>query len=68
MRERFMFKQKAAYEMLRSLVGSAMCISDSRTAEVRAEVCSVPRKDWPKCTRSRRGTGLSGRRPAEELV
>ena len=25
----FFFKQKTAYEMLRSLVGSEMCISDS---------------------------------------
>ena len=27
----FLFKQKTAYEMLRSLVGSEMCIRDSTT-------------------------------------
>ena len=30
----FFFKQKTAYEMLRSLVGSEMCIRDSTWAKV----------------------------------
>ena len=36
----FFFKQKTAYEMLRSLVGSEMCIRDSADAERGAELLS----------------------------
>ena len=36
----FFFKQKTAYEMLRSLVGSEMCIRDS-TSRVRSTVRKV---------------------------
>ena len=32
----FFFKQKTAYEMLRSLVGSEMCIRDSMDGELRS--------------------------------
>ena len=34
----FFFKQKTAYEMLRSLVGSEMCIRDSDDAVVAVDV------------------------------
>ncbi len=37
----FCFEQKTAYEMLRSLVGSEMCIGDGRLA-TRAELGSDP--------------------------
>eukprot|EP00658_Telonema_sp_P-2_P005043 TRINITY_DN11890_c0_g1_i3.p1 TRINITY_DN11890_c0_g1~~TRINITY_DN11890_c0_g1_i3.p1 ORF type:complete len:129 (-),score=42.13 TRINITY_DN11890_c0_g1_i3:107-493(-) len=38
----FFFKQKTAYEMLRSLVGSEMCIRDSRAA-ITADVLKAVR-------------------------
>ena len=34
----FFFRQKTAYEMLRSLVGSEMCIRDSISADLAAEI------------------------------
>eukprot|EP00658_Telonema_sp_P-2_P046188 TRINITY_DN34301_c0_g1_i2.p1 TRINITY_DN34301_c0_g1~~TRINITY_DN34301_c0_g1_i2.p1 ORF type:complete len:148 (+),score=22.82 TRINITY_DN34301_c0_g1_i2:56-499(+) len=37
----FFFKQKTAYEMLRSLVGSEMCIRDSSTVSQRRGLDSV---------------------------
>ena len=39
----FFFKQKTAYEMLRSLVGSEMCIRDSFTPAMREadDVCFI---------------------------
>ena len=48
-----MFRQKTAYEMLRSLVGSEMCIRDSayiqanRTGRTEIWICSDLREnDW----------------------
>ena len=38
----FFFKQKTAYEMLRSLVGSEMCIRDSDSTETCSHVSSRP--------------------------
>ena len=38
----FFFKQKPAYEMLRSLVGSEMCIRDSATASSSRSGGSAP--------------------------
>ena len=40
----FFFKQKTAYEMLRSLVGSEMCIRDRLTTTLRV-VQDVSRQD-----------------------
>ena len=41
----FFFKQKTAYEMLRSLVGSEMCIRDrsipSRSAKISSSDCDI---------------------------
>ena len=37
----FFFKQKTAYEMLRSLVGSEMCIRDSKVAEGRPHIVDM---------------------------
>ena len=37
----FFFKQKTAYEMLRSLVGSEMCIRDSREGPPELDVRSA---------------------------
>eukprot|EP00658_Telonema_sp_P-2_P076251 TRINITY_DN66424_c0_g1_i1.p1 TRINITY_DN66424_c0_g1~~TRINITY_DN66424_c0_g1_i1.p1 ORF type:complete len:100 (-),score=16.02 TRINITY_DN66424_c0_g1_i1:158-457(-) len=47
----FFFKQKTAYEMLRSLVGSEMCIRDSLStvlisSTTTALVCSSTAKCW----------------------
>ena len=48
----FFFKQKTAYEMLRSLVGSEMCIRDRpspgrayRHAAIRQSACRLPAAD-----------------------
>src|SRR5450756_2826415 len=44
----FFFKQKTAYEIMPSLVGSEMCIRDSRASDVlaqRAAVCRTGRDD-----------------------
>jgi len=35
----FFFKQKTAYEMLRSLVGSEMCIRDRSLTEIKTLTC-----------------------------
>eukprot|EP00658_Telonema_sp_P-2_P010654 TRINITY_DN1401_c0_g2_i2.p1 TRINITY_DN1401_c0_g2~~TRINITY_DN1401_c0_g2_i2.p1 ORF type:complete len:308 (-),score=56.89 TRINITY_DN1401_c0_g2_i2:335-1258(-) len=40
----FFFKQKTAYEMLRSLVGSEMCIRDSINAEYGGTPCTAMRE------------------------
>ena len=37
----FFFKQKTAYEMLRSLVGSEMCIRDSLKSASKSSICSL---------------------------
>eukprot|EP00658_Telonema_sp_P-2_P036078 TRINITY_DN26155_c0_g1_i1.p1 TRINITY_DN26155_c0_g1~~TRINITY_DN26155_c0_g1_i1.p1 ORF type:complete len:286 (+),score=70.79 TRINITY_DN26155_c0_g1_i1:87-944(+) len=42
----FFFKQKTAYEMLRSLVGSEMCIRDSINAEYGTLSRAMPDKQW----------------------
>eukprot|EP00658_Telonema_sp_P-2_P026767 TRINITY_DN20835_c0_g1_i2.p1 TRINITY_DN20835_c0_g1~~TRINITY_DN20835_c0_g1_i2.p1 ORF type:complete len:118 (+),score=44.64 TRINITY_DN20835_c0_g1_i2:52-405(+) len=39
----FFFKQKTAYEMLRSLVGSEMCIRDSYNPKVSTKAFHLPR-------------------------
>ena len=36
------FKQKTAYEMLRSLVGSEMCIRDRHSVRVKAQGFQLP--------------------------
>ena len=36
------FKQKTAYEMLRSLVGSEMCIRDRNLREFDTDIYQVP--------------------------
>ncbi len=38
----FFFKQKTAYEMLRSLVGSEMCIRDRTTGVSLPKVAALP--------------------------
>ena len=43
----FFFKQKTAYEMLRSLVGSEMCIRDRRGDDVDAVAEALERKLLP---------------------
>ena len=41
----FFFKQKTAYEMLRSLVGSEMCIRDSICVDLYKAIAAI-RPDW----------------------
>ena len=60
----FFFKQKTAYEMLRSLVGSEMCIRDSVKHDDALEVGSGPAHDLIKARvfdtgRTQRAIGLS---------
>eukprot|EP00658_Telonema_sp_P-2_P058579 TRINITY_DN47090_c0_g1_i1.p2 TRINITY_DN47090_c0_g1~~TRINITY_DN47090_c0_g1_i1.p2 ORF type:complete len:108 (+),score=23.38 TRINITY_DN47090_c0_g1_i1:708-1031(+) len=49
----FFFKQKTAYEMLRSLVGSEMCIRDSCVLDLHGlhSVVSLPTQFLEGCTR-----------------
>ena len=57
----FFFKQKTAYEMLRSLVGSEMCIRD-RTGpapQVRLGACDRGAAGQPGLAGGQGGTGVS---------
>ena len=45
----FFFKQKTAYEVLRSLVGSEMCIRDSPTAAKAPSTARVLEDICPVC-------------------
>eukprot|EP00658_Telonema_sp_P-2_P077625 TRINITY_DN7064_c0_g1_i1.p1 TRINITY_DN7064_c0_g1~~TRINITY_DN7064_c0_g1_i1.p1 ORF type:complete len:110 (+),score=36.72 TRINITY_DN7064_c0_g1_i1:101-430(+) len=42
----FFFKQKTAYEMLRSLVGSEMCIRDRRTTPMNSPYAPDGQSAW----------------------
>ena len=54
----FFFKQKTAYEMLRSLVGSEMCIRDSPDDDDPS-----PARRSRKSLATQRGAGVRRRRP-----
>eukprot|EP00658_Telonema_sp_P-2_P073755 TRINITY_DN62864_c0_g1_i2.p1 TRINITY_DN62864_c0_g1~~TRINITY_DN62864_c0_g1_i2.p1 ORF type:complete len:222 (+),score=42.63 TRINITY_DN62864_c0_g1_i2:45-710(+) len=58
----FFFKQKTAYEMLRSLVGSEMCIRDSSLAEETRGTSETPPPAYSGGT-SRSGRGCNGFSP-----
>ena len=44
------FKQKTAYEMLRSLVGSEMCIRDRPPSWIKSKNCDISATIWPIST------------------
>src|SRR5674536_399588 len=46
----FFFKQKTAYEMLRSLVGSEMCIRDSSMSSSVTARCITDWTESPSCS------------------
>eukprot|EP00658_Telonema_sp_P-2_P043796 TRINITY_DN31693_c0_g1_i1.p1 TRINITY_DN31693_c0_g1~~TRINITY_DN31693_c0_g1_i1.p1 ORF type:complete len:116 (-),score=33.09 TRINITY_DN31693_c0_g1_i1:3-350(-) len=60
----FFFKQKTAYEMLRSLVGSEMCIRDRAGGAVPQDDAAVPRYLAIKLLRMKNGG--DGRRGEEQ--
>eukprot|EP00658_Telonema_sp_P-2_P042614 TRINITY_DN30611_c0_g1_i2.p1 TRINITY_DN30611_c0_g1~~TRINITY_DN30611_c0_g1_i2.p1 ORF type:complete len:241 (-),score=51.87 TRINITY_DN30611_c0_g1_i2:104-826(-) len=74
----FFFKQKTAYEMLRSLVGSEMCIRDSASiaeAGVLGNVAGPPAppylggtRPWHTISRERLSNGYTYERPKEAEV